>query len=180
MTIPGLFIAMFGPMLVAGIGKQFNQPPGRLIPHLCGLAAVIMIVASVLWIVFRYERQSLSSIGVQPLRWQSVIWGFSLAAFFIFLFAPAADWMLGRLQLGSFDIGIAKHSGLPVWYLIIAVVVGGVGEEILYRGYAVERIAMLTGSYWIGGAVSVLIFGIAHVSMWGWGARHSLRLFPAP
>jgi membrane protease YdiL (CAAX protease family) len=49
------------------------------------------------------------------------------------------------------------------------VVLGATAEEILYRGYAVERIATLTGSYWIAGVGSVLIFGVAHVPMWGWG-----------
>ena len=56
-----------------------------------------------------------------------------------------------------------------MWYLIIAVVIGGTVEEILYRGYAVERLASLTGSYWISSLVSVLVFGLAHVPPWGWG-----------
>ena len=48
-------------------------------------------------------------------------------------------------------------------------IVGGITEELLYRGYAVERIATLRGSYWLGDLISVLVYGLAHVPMWGWG-----------
>ncbi|WP_197707055.1 CPBP family glutamic-type intramembrane protease [Calothrix sp. NIES-3974] len=41
-------------------------------------------------------------------------------------------------------------------------------EEGLYRGYATERLASLTGNYWIGSAIALLAFGLAHVPMWGW------------
>jgi membrane protease YdiL (CAAX protease family) len=54
-----------------------------------------------------------------------------------------------------------------MWYLVIAVVVGSIAEEVLYRGYAVECIASLTGSYWFGGIISVSVFGLAHVPLWG-------------
>lgn len=41
-------------------------------------------------------------------------------------------------------------------------------EEGLDRGYATERLASLTGNYWIGSAIALLAFGLAHVPMWGW------------
>jgi membrane protease YdiL (CAAX protease family) len=87
----------------------------------------------------------------------------------MYVFAPAAYRLLGHLHLGGFEKGITKNAGVPLWYLAIAVLVGTVSEEVLYRGYAVERIAGLTGNYWTAGTISVLIFGLAHVPMWGWG-----------
>jgi len=168
-TVIGLVIALFGPMGVAVIGERFIHPPGRLVPHLLGLAALLAIVASVLLVVFLYEHQSLLSIGVQPFRWQTVAWGLVLALFFIYAFAPAAYWALARFKLGGFDPGLAKSAGLPVWYLTVAVIFGGIAEELLYRGYAVERVATLTDSYWLAGVISVVIFGLVHVPVWGWG-----------
>lgn len=169
MTILGLLIAMLGPMLVAGVGERVTKVSSGLIPHLLGLAALVAIVAGVLLMVFHFEHQGFPSLGVRPFRWQSVALGLGLAAFFVWLFAPAAYWMLACLNVGGFETGMAKNAELPVWYLVVAVVAGGIAEEVLYRGYAVERIATLTGSYWIAGAVSVLFSGIAHVPMWGWG-----------
>ena len=45
----------------------------------------------------------------------------------------------------------------------------GVVEEILYRGYAIETLKDLTGSYAVAAVVSTLIFGFAHAPLWGWG-----------
>lgn len=168
-TAIGLFLALFGPMLLAIAGERFIQPPFQLVPHLCALGVYVAIVASVLFIIFHYERQSLASIGVKPVGWPTIAWGLALAVFFMYVFAPAAYWALARLHLGSFDAGLTKNSGMPVWYLAIAVVVGSIFEEVLYRGYAVERLATLTGNYWLTGAIVVIIFGLAHVPMWGWG-----------
>ena len=41
---------------------------------------------------------------------------------------------------------------------------------MLYRGYAIERLVDLTGSYLVASAVSVIAFGLAHVPMWGLAA----------
>jgi hypothetical protein len=62
-----------------------------------------------------------------------------------------ASWALRRLKLRGFDAGLAKLAGLPPWNLVLAVLIGGASEELLDRGYAVDRVASLTGSYWNGG-----------------------------
>ena len=93
-----------------------------------------------------------------------------MAGFFIFAFSPVAFWLMHHLCLSGFEVGLAKLAPLPLWYLVLAVVIGGTVEEILYRGYAVDRLAALSGSYWIAGIVAVAAFGVAHVPMWGWGA----------
>jgi membrane protease YdiL (CAAX protease family) len=48
-------------------------------------------------------------------------------------------------------------------------VTGGAIEETLYRGYAIERLATITGRRWLGGAISAVAFGLAHVPGWGIG-----------
>lgn len=168
-TVVGLVLALFGPMLLAIADEQFISPQSSLVLHTLALGVYLAIVASVLFITLHYEQQSLLSIGVRPFRWQTVAWGLTIATFFMYVFAPAASWALARFDLQGFEHGLAKSAALPVWYLSIAVVFGGMAEELLYRGYAIERIAALTGSYWIAGTVSVLTFGLAHVPIWGWG-----------
>lgn len=168
-TIIGLVIALCGPMLLAFAGERFISPQSPFVLHVLAMGVYLAIVAGVLFIIFHYERQSLLSIGVRPFRWQTVAWGLMLSAFFMYVLAPAAYWALARFNLGSFDTGLAKSAALPVWYLAVSVIFGGVAEELLYRGYAIERIAALTGNYWLAGAISVVIFGLAHVPFWGWG-----------
>jgi membrane protease YdiL (CAAX protease family) len=91
-----------------------------------------------------------------------------LAGFFVYIFSPVAIWLLNRFKLTGFDTGLAKLTELPQWYRLLAVVIGGIVEEVLYQGYAVEQLSSLAGSYWIGGSLAVLAFGLAHVPLWGW------------
>jgi membrane protease YdiL (CAAX protease family) len=168
-TIVGLGLAFGGPPFIASVSERPASSGGIPTAELLSQFGLIATCTAVLAILLVWEKQSLSAIGLQPLRWQSLVWGLALTCFFVFAFSPMAFWLLQQLRLSGFDAGLSKLANLPVWYLIIAVVIGGTVEEILYRGYAVERLASLTGSYWISGLVSVLVFGLAHVPLWGWG-----------
>jgi len=52
---------------------------------------------------------------------------------------------------------------------MIAVAVAGIGEEILFRGFTVTRLAMLTGRTWLAALITVVGFYLIHVPVWGWG-----------
>ena len=97
-----------------------------------------------------------------------------LAAFLRYAFSPLAYWALRRSGLGGFEKGLSQLEDLPIWYLVLAVIVGGVAEEILYRGYAIERIAAFTGNLWLAAGAPVVVFAVAHVPMWGWGPALSM------
>jgi membrane protease YdiL (CAAX protease family) len=43
-----------------------------------------------------------------------------------------------------------------------------VAEEVLFRGYAMERIEELTGSRAVATILSLAVFTLDHVSSWGW------------
>jgi uncharacterized protein len=90
------------------------------------------------------------------------------AGFLSFIYSPLLMWAINKLSLAGFESGFAQLSPLPIWYLLFAVVLGGVVEEVLYRGYATERLSLLTGSYWMGCVLSLIAFGLAHVPLWGW------------
>jgi membrane protease YdiL (CAAX protease family) len=96
-----------------------------------------------------------------------------LALFFILVFGPAAYWVLSRLPLGSFGGGAAVLSGLPAWFLALDVVIVAASEEWLYRGYAIERLQALTGRPWLAGAISLVVFALAHLPLWGPGVALS-------
>ena len=38
----------------------------------------------------------------------------------------------------------------------------GISEEVLYRGYAIERLQSITGSKWIAAAISLILFAAFH------------------
>ena len=170
MTTFGLCLALLGPAVLAFFREKVFAVPQNLGAALLGELVLVVLCASVLVIVVRWEHQPLSSVGVLPLRWQSAAWGAALAAFIIWVYAPLLARAMAFAHLPWFTEGLAKLTAFPVWFLALAVVIGGTGEELLYRGYAVERLATVTGSFWVGGLLSVLAFGLAHVPMWGWSA----------
>lgn len=82
-------------------------------------------------------------------------------------------WLVLGIVLGTV-VFVEKRSLASVglrtaWYRVFLAITAGVVEEPLYRGYAVERLASLTGGYWRGGSLAVVASGlvvaliIAHV-----------------
>ncbi|MBF1999425.1 MAG: CPBP family intramembrane metalloprotease [Synechococcales cyanobacterium M58_A2018_015] len=132
--------------------------------------ALAMLFVIILGIVVFGEQQSLSSIGLHSLRWQPILWGLIFAGFLVFIYSPLLIWSMTQLGLAGFEEGLAKLESLPVWYLILAVVIGGIVEEVLYRGYAAERLSLLTGSYWIGCALSLIAIWSSPCTAVGMGA----------
>ena len=57
--------------------------------------------------------------------------------------------------------------GLPIWLQLAVALSAGFAEEVLFRGYAVERLTELTGRRWAGAAIPIIIFGAAHIPFWG-------------
>jgi uncharacterized protein len=167
-TIIGLCFALGGPALLARFGSQFFSDPESLVSKILQQIALATLFVIILGIVIFGEQQSLSSIGLHSLRWQSILWGLIFAGFLVFIYSPLLMWSMTKLGFTGFEKGLAKLTLLPVWYLILAVVIGGVVEEGLYRGYATERLSLLTGSYWLGCVLALISFGLAHVPLWGW------------
>ena len=168
-SILGLGVALGGPILLASPASKVLGDPDRLATRLLGQLLLWALVVLILALVVFWEKQPLRSSGWRPLGWQSVLWGLALAAAFILL-VPVWAGALSRVGLPpSFESGFAKLVGLPRWFLALAAVTAGVAEETLYRGYAVERLSSLTGSYWGGGLISLAVFTLAHVPSWGWG-----------
>ena len=57
----------------------------------------------------------------------------------------------------------------PFWWRLASVIRAAVGEEILFRGYAIERGRELAGSRTAAAFLSWLVFTLAHIGPWGWG-----------
>ena len=169
MTVFGLLLAMIGPVAIASASERPASSPHRLRVFLFAQAGLVSVVAVVLSLVLFWERSSLSSIGLRPVNLPSLAWGAALAAFLLYILSPVETRVRRMLRLGGFENGLTRLRELPVWSVALAIALGGAAEEILYRGYAVERIEALTGSLWLAGAVPVIVFAVAHLPMWGRG-----------
>jgi len=125
------------------------------------------IVAALLAYIRLGERRSLSSIGLRVPRVTELVAGLmaglailgALAAIYLVLF-PA----LGVDETSAVDL----LQAMPLWWLVISVVRAAVSEELLFRGFAIERTLELTGSRLTAFALPWLVFTFAHVGPWGW------------
>lgn len=169
---PGVALALLGPGAVA----WWWQPASGLVTLRAsapGLGIFCMLLAGVASIALIGERLSLNQIGFERTSWRSAPSAIILALFFMFIFGPIVYAALAHFALGSFDSGRRSLAGLPRWYLGLTIIIVAAGEEWLYRGYAIERLEQLTGNTYAAGSISLLIFGIAHLPLWGLGVALS-------
>lgn len=166
MILLGLGLALLGPFALALAGEGGSERVG-VTRALAGEALYVALVALVLWIAFVPAGLTPEALGLRPLRWQSLAWGAALLAFFQYAYGPAVVLALRRLRLPGFEGGLAKMSGLPGWYLALAVLVGGTAEELLYRGYAIAQLEQLGAGVWLAALLPLVVFTLAHVPLWG-------------
>ena len=173
-TTVGLCIALAGPLLpVARIlgdsAALTNRVPEQLF---LWLLFVVLVV-----VVLKWEKLPLASVGLIAPTWRSFGWGAAAAALLIYVVSPLSGRLVGSLAPGAYESGLSKLHSLPIWFLVFAGVTAGVVEELLYRGYAVERLSTLTGSVWAGALLALGAFVLVHVPFWGVGA--ALGTLPA-
>lgn len=133
---------------------------------------LLLLFSIILWIYF-VEKRTIASIGWKKVTSKTVFVGIGLGlvAFILFGISNVVIQAMG-LQLNQ-EVG-ELFASQPIFVLMIIALRAAVVEEVLYRGYAFERINELTKSKWIAALVPVIIFMLAHLS---WGIGHLLFIF---
>lgn len=168
-TALGIALALGGPLAIAMAGERIPQRDGRLASLLLLQAALAALVGLVGLIARTAESADLASVGLARAGLGSLLWGAALAAFFVFVYGPFVYRLLSRWPGQGFEQGLSRLQTLPTWYLVLAIGIGGMAEEFLYRAYVFDRIAAYSGSLWVGAVIPLLLFAWAHVPLWGWG-----------
>ncbi len=164
LAIVGLVLALGLPELgLSGLlfaGTPIGPRVGREIVWIA-LGTLVLV-----W-VMRVERLPLASIGLHRPKLGTLGWGLVatvvLIASVMLTFAVIAP-ALGLKQNMTATAAIVK---VPLWLLLTTPIVAGVTEEIIYRGYAIERLSFLTGRRWLGALLAGTMFLVAH---WSWGS----------
>jgi membrane protease YdiL (CAAX protease family) len=126
------------------------------------------IVALVLAYVRLVERRPLSSIGFRSLRKTDGV--LAVLAAVVMLSGLAGIYYLVLPRLG-FDESqrVDELLATPLWWRVISVLRAAVSEEVIFRGYGIERLREVTGSAGLAAVISCVVFTVAHVGPWGWG-----------
>lgn len=124
---------------------------------------VTLLVLAVL--VF-WERETLAAIGIRWPGWRD--WLAALGALFaIYVFLVVIKLTL-HLQISATQL--QQVATLPIWLRILLSVTPAICEEILFRGYAITRLAPLVRGPWIAAIISSILFGLAHYGRYGFNA----------
>lgn len=150
--------------------------PGAGMPSKLAQEAVWWACAAATLIWLRWgERLPLSSIGMRRFTWKSLAFAVLAAVTMVAAMVVHYAVVIPMLHLNP-SAGIAAQQALletPYWYRVLIVLRAAVVEEILYRGYLIEKVRQLTGSASLAVLVSVAAFSYAHLAGWGW-----VHLFP--
>jgi len=166
----GLLVALAGPPLVAVLSLRISGPMPSAAASIAGQAALWALAAAVLGIVLLWERLPLRSIGAVPLTGASLLAAVLAAAALLYVATPIGLWLVNTLGLLGFEAGVSRLRSLPAGVLVCAAATAGVVEELLYRGYAIERLTVLTGSRAAAALLSLAAFSLAHLPFWGAGS----------
>ena len=158
-TYTGLAISLLGIPAVVTAQRMLSPDPAASGSIVIRELAILAVTAFVLWIVVGRERLPLSSIGLRFDRvGRSAGWGLGLA---VVAFAVLAVCLVGFSAFGiHYGEGAGISRALPV--TLLAVTRAGISEEVLYRGFALERLQSLTASKWIAASVTLVLFAAFH------------------
>lgn len=165
-TIAGLAIGLAGPFVAAVVVWLLS--PLDLFGSLAvraafGLTWQCAVAAALILFVLRVEHRPLRSVGFRRPRWTEIattpLWWFLGMAITLTLVAPIRDIV---------DVEPARMiTDLPLWVRCMLVVVAPLTEELFFRGYAIERLAELTGRMWLAATITTVTFAAMHIPYYG-------------
>jgi len=164
-----ILMAFFAPPLFALLPNWFFGRNPALGTQIVLQLLYLGLPAFVLWVTIHYERLPLESIGLRRPHWSTFVSGILLWGVITYLMPLLTQPLVNALGDEGFDSGLDEIAHMPIWWRVIMGLTGGAVEETLYRGYAIERLASLTGRLWMGATISAVIFGLAHIPTWGVG-----------
>jgi membrane protease YdiL (CAAX protease family) len=161
-----------GPVVIA----LATGPRPTLANGLLGQALLVLLAAAVGWLVL--DRLSIPgpALGFAPPNWSTLLWAAGIALVFIFALGRFLMRLPDWLGLKGFQGGLGTLSALPLWYLALAVLIGGVVEEFLYRGAALAVLERAGMDPILAALLASVAFGLAHLPLWGPGPSLSITL----
>jgi membrane protease YdiL (CAAX protease family) len=162
----GLIISLFGFPILGRLGVLRWIELSAAGSFLANALASWLLVGTLLVLVVYWERRQLTSIGLRIPDREAVAVGFGAGLSGVVLGLLATGVAVTTLNLEQpATLSAIGQLSLPVKVAVVGTAV--VTEEILWRGYPIERLTELTGSVWVGAAVSGFVFLAVHLSSWG-------------
>jgi len=138
-----------------------------------------IIVLVLFLIIYFWEKKNLRSIGIKSMEKIDFFYGF------IILFIQLAllfftDFFVNLLGLTSQSAETSRVLLLPIYLQLFIVITAGITEEIIFRGYLIERLNLLSKNLIISGIISYILFVIFHIPFWGLGGAIQIAFWTIP
>jgi len=168
-SIVGLLLALGVTTLFAFLKQGGKSAPIDQSRHLVVTWGTCL---ALLALVLFWERLPLSSIGIV---WGNY-WAWLIGAIIggaILGTSVISIWMAGRAGKPAIpedsEQGLLRVMATPPWFRWAVVLTAGITEEIMFRGYPIERLLDITGNLWLAAAIPLAVFVFAHLSAWSLG-----------
>ncbi len=160
---------------LAGLAIVFTWPLVLLIPgvsthqitdihdDIVGLCAKWLVVSILCAIAFAIQRRPRADLGIRRLRWRDVLACFAGAIVGIVLSGAASR----LVAMPSSVTDLQKLAAVPFGLRVAVVLTAAICEEFIYRGFAIEELAALTGGRWMAGILSLALFTVSHAGLYG-------------
>ena len=120
-----------------------------------------------LWIP-KIEKRNMASIGLGKLKRRHLGWG-GLVYLLVLVASSISGFVLQSVGLPSLRSLQPLIKGYGFVTLFGLFLTGTFLEELLYRGYLIERMTILAKHRWIAGVSSWLLFTLVHLKFFGLG-----------
>ena len=120
-----------------------------------------------LWIP-KVEKKNIASRGLGSFKLRHLGWGV-LVYLLMLVASSVSGFLLGSAGLPSLRSLQPMIKGYGFAALFGLFLTGTFLEEVFYRGYLIERMAILTRHRWIAAFVSWLLFTLVHLKFFGLG-----------
>ena len=165
-VIVGLIVALFGSSLLGLLDVSDRLSTTTTGQMLANSALMWLLVVVIILVVLYWERRSISSIGLKLPTWREATVGVAAGVAGVVFGVLATGIAVVAFQLEQPEtLSTLAELPLPVKLAIVGTAV--ITEEVLWRGYPIERLTELTGSIWIGAATSGVVFLAIHYPAWG-------------
>ena len=163
LAIPSIYVLFISPVFLK---PKADEPLFTLI----NFGVLWALALGVIIFTHKIEKLPLTTIGWKPLSWKWIFIAIGIGIL-LSLLVPVLTLLVSAIFPPS-DTGTITEvtSRFSWWILLVSVITAGVTEEILFRGYPLERLQEITGNKWISGFISLVFFVAIHAT--GWNIAH--------
>jgi membrane protease YdiL (CAAX protease family) len=165
-----LVIAVIGVLIALGwpFIANLNQKPGNHLNsvrddvHTMAAEWIVTLVLCV--IAFGLQRLRPAQFHLRFFKWRGVLYMLT-ALVGAFVLSGIVSTLVAAPK---FDI--RQIAAVPFRVRSALVLTAAMCEEFIYRGFAIEEIGVLTGNRWVGAAISLALFGLGHIGVYGFSS----------